>query len=443
MWWLNQYARGSNVKVLHVGNIANNAYSNAKFLRRKGVEADVLCYDYRHIMGQPEWEDAVFEGDPDEFEPDWSVIDAGDFKRPDWFQQDTLALNGAHRTQRFKGQFRLERILFSLPSLWSQVLATYLECHRAGGTPMPHVLDLLHYLPKSKRFEEWFGGYDLIQAYATEPIHAWMFSSGRPYVAFEHGTMREIPFERSARGRLLSLAYRQAGKVIITNPDVIMAARQLGLNNFLFIPHPVDETKYRPFDTPLRAELTGRYQADVILFAPSRHNWALKGNDLLLKAVARCMKSFSGKILLIVSEWGQEILASKALIDALGIQSHVMWTAPLNKMKLIHYYNAADVVLDQFTIGTFGTVTPEAMACAKPVVLHFDRNVHEWCYSDMPPVVSARTEDQIFARLMELIDSRAHRVSVGQASRDWIVKHHGWELVADRQIAVYRELLLS
>ena len=429
------------MKVLHVGNIANNAYSNAKFLRRKGVEADVLCYDYRHIMAQPEWEDAVFEGDPDEFEPDWSVIDAGDFKRPGWFQQDTLALNGAHRTQRFKGQFRLERILFGLPSLWVQVWTTYLKCLRAGGPSMPHVVDLLHYASKSKRFEEWFEGYDLIQAYATEPIHAWMFSSSQPYVAFEHGTMRDIPFENSARGRLLSLAYRQAGKVVITNPDVITAARRLGLKNFLFIPHPVDETKYRPLHTSLRGDLANRYQADLILLAPSRHNWDLKGNDLLLKAFARCTKAFPGKLLLILSEWGQEVTRSKELIEVLGIGDCIVWTPPLNKMKLIDYYNAADVVLDQFMIGTFGTVTPEAMACGKPVILHFDREVHEWCYGEMPPVVSARTENEIFSRLMELLGSSDRREAIGLASREWVTKYHGWELVADRQIEVYRELL--
>ncbi len=431
------------MKVLHVGNIANNAYSNAKFLRRKGVEADVLCHDYRHVMAQPEWEDATFEGHVDEYEPDWGSIDLEGFRRPSWFMQETVNERGIYRKQKFKGQFRLERVFFHLPPMWVWVWRKYLESQETGRTSLPRLLDIWGSSYYRKRFEQWFAGYDLIQAYATDPIDVWMFGNGRPYVAFEHGTMREIPFEPTARGRLLSLAYRRAGKVIITNPDVIMAARRLGLNNFLFIPHPVDETKYRPFDTPLRDELTGRYQADVILFAPSRHNWALKGNDLLLKAVARCIKTSPSKILLIMSEWGQEIVASKALIDALGIQSHVMWTAPLNKMKLIQYYNAADVVLDQFTIGTFGTVTPEAMACAKPVVLHFDRNVHEWCYSDMPPVVSARTEDQIFARLMELIGSRSHRVSVGQASREWIVKHHGWELVADRQIAVYQELLLS
>src|SRR5437870_3319428 len=48
---------GRKLRVLHVGNIANNAYLNAKFLRRAGVEADVLAYNYYHVMGTPEWEE--------------------------------------------------------------------------------------------------------------------------------------------------------------------------------------------------------------------------------------------------------------------------------------------------------------------------------------------------------------------------------------------------
>lgn len=436
------------MRILHVGNIANNAYNNVKFLRRKGIEADVLCHDYRHIMAQPEWEDATFDGQVDEYEPDWGSIDLEGFRRPSWFVQETLSTEGicrntggVYRKQKFKGQFRLEHMLLNMPPVWAWVWRKYLECQEVGSTSSPHLLDIWSSSFYRKRFEQWFEGYDLIQAYSTDPIDAWMFGNGRPYVAFEHGTMREIPFERTVRGRLLSLAYRRAGKVVITNPDVITAAQRLGLKNFLFIPHPVDETKYRPLHTSLRGDLADRYQADLILLAPSRHNWDLKGNDLLLKAFARCTKAFPGKLLLILSEWGQEVARSKELIEVLGVGDYIVWTPPLNKMKLIDYYNAADVVLDQFMIGTFGTVTPEAMACGKPVLLHFDREVHEWCYGEMPPVVSARTENEIFSRLMELLGSSDRREAIGLASREWVTKYHGWELVADRQIEVYRELL--
>ncbi|HZS11868.1 MAG TPA: glycosyltransferase [Nitrospirales bacterium] len=429
------------MRILHIGNIANNAYNNAKFLRRKGVDADVLCYDYRHIMAQPEWEDATFQGDPDEFHPDWAALDLHDFRRPDWFKEAELWPAVARRRQWFRGQRRLQRMLLQIPWFWTGVSSATFAARATGSTPSVRMVDIAKIYMNRPRFMDWFRGYDLIQAYATEPIHAWLFGGGTPYLAFEHGTMREIPFEPTGRGRLLSLAYRQAAKVFITNPDVIGAARRLGLKNHQFIPHPIDETKYTPGPSPFAAPLRKRYRSDLICFAPSRHNWALKGNDRLLRAFARLRQVSRRNPVLLLCRWGQEVEQSEALIDSLHLTDHVVWLPPLNKMKLIDYYRASDVVLDQFTIGTFGTVTPEAMACEAPVILHFNRAVHEWCYSEMPPVVAAETEEQIFERWVELDADPARRLAIGAASRQWIVKHHGWELVADRQISAYREIL--
>lgn len=62
--------------VLHIGNIANNAYNNAKLLEKVGFRCDVICPDYYHIMACPEWEDADFdEAVEDDFRPAWHRVD--------------------------------------------------------------------------------------------------------------------------------------------------------------------------------------------------------------------------------------------------------------------------------------------------------------------------------------------------------------------------------
>ena len=84
---------GRRVRVLHIGNIANNAFHNAKLQRKLGLDADVLCYDYYHIMGCPEWEDADFIGFPgDEFAPIWYHLDMKGYQRPKWFAQGPFEL---------------------------------------------------------------------------------------------------------------------------------------------------------------------------------------------------------------------------------------------------------------------------------------------------------------------------------------------------------------
>lgn len=88
--WVEAFRRrhGRSPRVLHVGNVANNAYLNAKLLNARGFDCDVICHDYLHIMGCPEWEDAEFRVEGlDQGAPDWVAAGARGFKRPRWFAQ--------------------------------------------------------------------------------------------------------------------------------------------------------------------------------------------------------------------------------------------------------------------------------------------------------------------------------------------------------------------
>lgn len=88
--WLENYisAYRRPPRILLIGNIANNAYNNAKILNQAGLDCDVICYDYYHVMGCPEWEDADLLRSPkDDFRPDWVRTSKGSFERPRWFAQ--------------------------------------------------------------------------------------------------------------------------------------------------------------------------------------------------------------------------------------------------------------------------------------------------------------------------------------------------------------------
>jgi glycosyltransferase involved in cell wall biosynthesis len=114
--WLRDFEarNGRKLRVLHVGNICNNAYLAAKFLRRAGVDADVLCCNYYHIMGTPEWEELDIQHDwHDDYRPRFAREDIGDYQRPDWFVQGPLKLCAAYLIARNRGD-RLEAV-----RLWS------------------------------------------------------------------------------------------------------------------------------------------------------------------------------------------------------------------------------------------------------------------------------------------------------------------------------------
>src|SRR5439155_16051389 len=57
----------------------------------RDIEADVLSFDYYHIMASPEWEDADFAGKiNDDFFPDWWAVELKGFRRPRWFAAGPL-----------------------------------------------------------------------------------------------------------------------------------------------------------------------------------------------------------------------------------------------------------------------------------------------------------------------------------------------------------------
>jgi glycosyltransferase involved in cell wall biosynthesis len=435
------------LRILHVGNIANNAYINAKLLRRVGVEADALCDEW-HIFCQPEWEDAELEG---AFEPQEQLAPraaAAGWTQPDWVL----------RLQTWDPDFRHEPwleerllLLKDLPGLARrrrQLGSTYAPLRPVLGHDLS-VLDLARVSVWRRRLERQlgslqglFGVYDVVQLYGAHPALVPLGLPSVPYVAFEHGTMREVPFEDNWRGRLLALGYRMSEKVIITNPDVIEQARLLGLDDdkYMFVPHPLDETKYCPGPSELRAEVE-RDGFDFMMLCPSRHDWHVKGLDRLLHAFAEFVRSQRPKAVLFFFDWGQEVDRSKRLAQELGIEANVRWSQPLPKLRLIDAYRAADIVLDQFLIGTFGAVAPEAMACARPVVMAFDPGLHTWCFPVLPPIVDARTSEQIYAELSRLAGDEQARIALGQAGREWVERHHGWRVAVDRQIAIYEELV--
>lgn len=436
--------QAENTSILFVGNIANNSYNNVKFIREFGKQADVLMYDYVDLMGQPEWEDAIIK--PKNGAVINSIEDciAEDFLLPDWFHRVKSNDFWFYRTKS-----KLYRKIHPIISKWlydrninnksiNQIIKDFDhyfidKIHKTSINRN----ELYSYYCSAFTMERMYGDYKYLVLCDTNPI--WGLFQDRPYIAFEHGTLRDFPFEDTTQGKLLALAYKKARKVVITNVDNIEAARKLELTNTCFIPHPVDTAKYKPVETSLRQDLLNKYQVDSLIFSPSRHNWCYeqskglsvyKGNDKMIKAMVE-VKRHGLKTKLIFCDWGQEQHLSKQLIKDLELQNEVVWISPLSKRELAEYYNACDIVLDQFTIGTFGTNCIEAMACAKPVFIYLRPEIHNWAFKEMPPVVNVEESDEIANRLIQMLKNPELGKQLGQEALRWIRMYHSKEIVAN------------
>jgi glycosyltransferase involved in cell wall biosynthesis len=636
--WLRAFERrhGRPLRVLHVGNIANNAYNNAKIQRRHGIEADVACYEYWHIMGCPEWEDADFEGEVDQAFPDWRSVDLHGFRRPPWFAQGRIAscqryLLAYRRRQRGRAWFqdrmmRLDRWLrcrttfpafaaatlvgidrphdlgrkhedrtrtakrrldgvrvagrrgrSAKPSLaqialpisttvrraryrgrlmrarlgarvgnavrivrlaaakslaavralhallagrswrfavltvfprrfaWVARTAAELELVNVAGTAMfeqpapvsasparqndstpetapepsslsppdvppdlPPILedpltirfrelfptryppltreDCAMFLPGLPGWRQLFRQYDVIQGYAVDPIIP-RLAGETTYAAYEHGTLRNIPFEDDAQGRMCAFGYREATVVFVTNSDVLESARRLGLadDQMVLLPHAVDSDKLLRFAEANNA-LAPPTGSHATFFSPTRQDWVSghpdwsKGNDRMIRALAIARdRGFDCRFVLVA--WGKDLEASRDLIAELDLAEHVEWLAPMRKRDLWKQYLSSHAVIDQFLTPAIGGVTFEAMALGRRVITALDPVVTEEFFGKRPPVLVSQAPAEIAEALCRVAADPGDEAGLGEAAREWFRRYHSSERIVRLQLEAYARML--
>lgn len=568
--WIVEFkkARGHAPSVLHIGNIANNAYNNAKLLNEIGFDCDVMCYDYYHIMGCPEWEDADFVGKiEDQFYPDWESVNLNGYRRPRWFAQGPrsrcisylvarrsksrllaslywlhlkklrsyICRHGEKASRRFVMKERVKAIVNALTrSLTLGALATKFVssskeeqemalccmqrridhrrqiirskgfspfCGAALGLLLKHVLlitlhkilslvfrkskqvtvvespgyssqtldrctelasvfskgfpnrkeqirvaDLLENADGIKEWQRLFSCYDIIQAYSTDPLIPLL--ANVPYLAFEHGTLREIPFENSSRGRMTALSYHLAEHVFVTNADCLENAHHLAGDRVTFINHPFDEDHSLTVGSgeKERTYYLDSVDADFLFFFPTRHDWvpgtgyADKANDIFLKAF--CMLRKKGhRVGIVCCRWGANVEESLDLLKAEGCDRHVIWEEPMGTVRFELTVKASDVVVDQFRLGSFGGVMFKAMAVGKPICTYLNEEEIVSRYQEMPPIINCRSETEIVERMTVLMRESDELKRMGLKSREWIKKHHASETTVAAQVNVFKKYL--
>ncbi|HXQ52124.1 MAG TPA: glycosyltransferase family 4 protein [Stellaceae bacterium] len=385
------------MRVVFIGNVAGGAYMMARPVAARGVNAVLMLAPWEGTLANPGWEERA-EPDPATF----AVVRYG------------VAASKRGRFGR----------------IWA----------RAGTA-----LSCLAELPSLLRT-------DVIQSFTGTLFGswAWLIAFGilrlRPYIACATGSdLREVAATGTGyAGWLYRFFFRRAAVVLLLNLDMPPIADRLHLAQARFFPFAVDTSYFRP------REVERRYCTPdaLLIFMPSHLDWgesddahgrsSTKGNDRLVRAFAR-MLGEGGRGHLVLLDRGPDRAAAHRLVEALGIAAHVTFRAEMTKSELTAHLNMADVIADQFDIGAFGTITLEAMACERPVLVHVDAACAKRSYGDLPPVLSATTEDEILAALLRAGDLPFRR-SLGKEAREWVVRHHDAPLVASLLIDIYRGL---
>jgi hypothetical protein len=501
--WVKQFhvEHGRPIRTLHIGNIANNAYNNAKLLREIGLISDVICYDYYHIMGTPEWEDADFNvKNLDHFFPRWSDLNLGDFIRPDWFVQGPLELCIDYLIAKNNNENFLQKKIWKILSQINQTEKsskfniTYL-CYNTGfkiitrlGFKFKNLIIRIQssryypLRPKNKTFKyellnekiqeifpdravevtkddfyrfsdfllkKWkrlFSNYDVVIGYSTDGIYPLLTNT--PYIAFEHGTIRDIPYQKTSQGRLCALTYSLANHVFVTNFDCKKSADFLSPNRYSLINHPFDENHSDEImgADELRIKLLQDLDSDFLFFFPTRHDWvegtgyADKANNVFLNAFAK-LRHLGFRVGAVCCEWGQNIEDSKKLLSDSYVDDYVQWSDPMATVQFERTAMACDYVVDQFKLGSFGGILFKAMAAGSPVMTYLNEEMLKEQFSEMPPVLNCKCEKDIIDAIKSIYEKPEAKEILSQKSRDWINRHHSKRDTINKQLAQFKVLL--
>lgn len=272
--------------------------------------------------------------------------------------------------------------------------------------------------------------YDVIIALTEFSIFA-MFS-GKPYGALSTGSdMRELPFERTFKGFLYRLSYKKARAVIWGEPDKFKLLKKLGI-----LKKSVFTTAPRNIDFKPQKVERNNLKNKFVIFHPVAQDWRLKNNQKFLHAFKK-LCDIKDEVHLIISKRGPDLDKATKILSEGSSSKKFEFVPPLNTNDLQYYYNLADVIVDQFGIGSIGMITVEAMKCAKPVILDLDTKGFSRCYKNNPEgLINVNSEDAIFRELKNLAEKRNLCEELGEKNRKWIEENWDNDKLSERYIMI-------
>jgi glycosyltransferase involved in cell wall biosynthesis len=299
-----------------------------------------------------------------------------------------------------------------------------------------------------KPFEDVLLHYDIIQGYAIDGLIP-MMNGVKNFSCYEHGTLREIPFENNLTGLICRISFQRAPAVFVTNSDVLPSVERLGLakDKVVYLPHAFDNHKLRAFREAY-PELKPPTGGPVIFFSPSRHHWKLgnsswqKGNDVIIRAAAEVARE-TRNFRLVFVEWGQEVADSKALIDELGLSELVEWIPAMSKRELWQRYCVSHAVVDQFVVPALGGVGFETMALGVRLISAIDRQQTALFFGQEPPLLAAGNVADCAGRMREVIQDPLDTQGRGAAASQWMSTYHSAERIVALQCKAYSNLLVG
>lgn len=207
---------------------------------------------------------------------------------------------------------------------------------------------------------------------------------------------------REQQKKIKDAVARYADEVLVSTPDLIEF-----LPGSEWLPSAVrieemDGLRKKTLDRPAPDKI-------VIAHAASRRN--CKGSRFVIDAIAR-------------------LVSDGYKIDFRLIEN-------TSHSRAVESYAGADIALDQFLIGSYGTFAIEMMALGKPVISYI-RNELFFRYGS-PPILNANIGN-LYQKIKLAIEDKGLRECLGRESRIYIEKVHDSGIVAKKLENIYKNI---
>jgi glycosyltransferase involved in cell wall biosynthesis len=273
-----------------------------------------------------------------------------------------------------------------------------------------------------------------------------------PYLIQPHGALSPPVYKKSRYGIWLKRTYEQvfdranlngASALHYTTRDEMEHASFLKLRApGIVIPNGIELEGYT--NLPPRGSFRARYGIDhdapVVLFA-GRLN-AVKGLDLLVPAFARIARAIPKAVLVIAGpdndNFGKIV---RRWVSEERVSNNVYVTGALKGGGLKEAYVDADVfVLPSYT-ENFGMAVAEAMACALPVVISDQVNIHAEVAGASAGMVTRCDVDEVAGALVTLLRDPNRRRAMGEAGRRLVQARYTWPVIVEALTQEYQAVI--
>jgi glycosyltransferase involved in cell wall biosynthesis len=234
-------------------------------------------------------------------------------------------------------------------------------------------------------------------------------------------------------------ACKQVDQIVVNSEymrHIVSDLYDVGNEKITVIPNGIDLAQ---FNVP-NGQIVLEGQPSILFVG---HLWWIKGVDVLLSSMVQVKSAFPNAKLHIVGDYhGHKNEANYPLMaKQLGIENQVIFHGAVVHFEIPHYYKAASVCVFPSRHEAFSIAMLEAMASGVPIIASNIDRFREIIREKENGLFFKSSNAASLADTITVLFSDSHLSTKISVNAYESVKSFSWEKIAEKYLAVYRQLI--